>query len=107
MRIHVLFSASIWSAALGRATLDCSGVQAINPRCASNEAPYRRDLFYVGGRYMNMTLGNVTVDQVYVEKLSPVVGARQPHPLVFFHGGGTSGATWLNTPDNRCVFLMV
>jgi pimeloyl-ACP methyl ester carboxylesterase len=82
-------------------SLDCSGIKAISPRCASNETPYRRDFFYVGGRYNQTALGNVTINQVYVEKLSPVSGALQPHPLIFFHGGGTSGATWLNTPDNR------
>jgi hypothetical protein len=106
MIFRVLTLAFIWSAALCRASdpsLDCSGIKAINPRCTSSETPYRRDFFYVGGRYIQTPLGNVSVDQIYVEKLSPVAGGLQPHPLVFFHGGGTSGVTWLNTPDNRCV----
>lgn len=82
-------------------TGDCNGVNGINPRCPSNEIPHTRDFFYVGGRYIQAALGSVTVDQIYVEKLSPVSGAKQKHPLVFFHGGGTSAVSWLNTPDNR------
>ena len=85
---------------------DCTGVNALNPSCLSNETPYKRDFFYVGGRYILTSTGNVTVDQVYVEKLSPIGTARQPHPLVFFHGGATSAVTWLNTPDNRFVSLL-
>lgn len=80
---------------------DCRGVKGVNVRCSSNETPYRRDIFYVGGRYIQTPFGSVTVDQIYVEKLSPVAGASKPNPLVFFHGGGTSAVTWLNTPDNR------
>ncbi|KDN60027.1 hypothetical protein CSUB01_12186 [Colletotrichum sublineola] len=30
-----------------------------------------------------------------------VEGAAATKPIVFFHGGGTTGVTWLNTPDNR------
>jgi hypothetical protein len=81
--------------------LDCAGAKALSPRCASNETPYLRDFFYVGGRYIESPIGHLTVDQIYVEKLSPISGPRQPHPLVFFHGGGTSAVSWLNTPDNR------
>jgi pimeloyl-ACP methyl ester carboxylesterase len=43
----------------------------------------------------------VTIDQVYVEKLVPLHGISKTTPLVFFHGGGTSAVSWLNTPDNR------
>ncbi|KAM0324794.1 hypothetical protein ACHAQA_007760 [Verticillium albo-atrum] len=45
--------------------------------------------------------GNYTVDQLFVEKLTPANGVTHPKPLVFLHGGGISGATWLNTPDGR------
>lgn len=82
---------------------DCAGAKALSPRCPSNETPYLRDFFYVGGRYIESAIGHLTVDQIYVEKLSPVGGSRHPRPLVFFHGGGTSAVTWLNTPDNRYV----
>ncbi|KAH8688048.1 Alpha/Beta hydrolase protein [Phaeosphaeriaceae sp. PMI808] len=81
--------------------LDCAGAKALSPRCPSNETPYLRDFFYVGGRYIESPIGHLTVDQIYVEKLSPISGSRQPHPLLFFHGGGTSAVSWLNTPDNR------
>ena len=41
-------------------------------------------------------------DQLYVEKLIPTGGGvKQPCPLVFFHGGGSAGTVWLQTPDNR------
>jgi hypothetical protein len=80
---------------------DCAGVKAVSPRCHSKETPYLRDFFYVGGEYMNTTLGNVTINQIYVEKLSPLGGKVQDNPIVFFHGGGTSAVSWLNTPDNR------
>lgn len=104
------YSCSLSLLSLGLATLcgasnftDCRGVKAVNPACRSHEVPYLRDFFYVGGRYIETEIGNVTVDQIYVEKLSPVAGVLHPHPLVFFHGGGTSGVSWLNTPDNRYV----
>ncbi len=71
---------------------DCVGVNAIRPGCGSKEAQYRRDVFYVGGRYIpNSFGGNIFVDQVYVEKLVPSAGINKPHPLVFLHGGGISG----------------
>lgn len=91
----------IWAA--NNPSPDCRGVKGVSLRCSSNEVPYRRDIFYVGGRYIKTQFGNVTVDQVYVEKLSPISGTTKPNPLVFFHGGGMSGTTWLNTPDNRLV----
>lgn len=95
-------------AAAARATdadVDCTGVQAIGPQCASAETGYRRDFFYVGGETVATATGNnITANQLYVEKLSPLGGATHPNPLVFFHGGGFSGTTWLNTADNRPGF---
>lgn len=70
---------------------DCVGISAISPKCSSNETPYHRDFFYVGGHYENSVLGNLTYDQIYVEKLTPVGGATQPKPIIFFHGGGNVG----------------
>lgn len=84
-------------------TADCTGVLALSPRCSSNQAPYARDVFYVGGRYIQDASGNRTTGQLYVEKLTPDA-VTQPKPVVFFHGGGTSGVSWLNTPDNRKGF---
>ncbi|KAK6843129.1 hypothetical protein PG987_003989 [Apiospora arundinis] len=85
-------------------SVDCTGVNAISPKCKSSEALYARDVFYVGGRSVTSGSGNILADQVYVEKLTPSCGVKQPHPLVFFHGGANSAVTWLNTPDNRQGF---
>lgn len=99
------------AAAQALASGNCTGVNAISTKCVSKEAAHTRDFFYVGGRYIETAAGNVTVDQLYVEKLVPVStaagarrrrrGAAATKPIVFFHGGGTTGVTWLNTPDNR------
>ncbi|KAH6642243.1 Alpha/Beta hydrolase protein [Boeremia exigua] len=82
-------------------TQSCAGVAAISSKCKSQQTHHQRDVFYVGGRLLNTGTGNLTVDQLYVEKLTPSVGVTQPRPLVFFHGGAVSGTTWLNTPDGR------
>ncbi|KAG9531197.1 alpha/beta-hydrolase, partial [Aureobasidium melanogenum] len=98
-----LFSlASLAGVAL--AATDCIGINAIAPGCASREALHTRDFFYIGGRYVAGAAGNLTYDQLYVEKLTPANGVKQSKPIVLFHGGGTSGVTWLNTPDNRKGF---
>ncbi|KAG9951431.1 alpha/beta-hydrolase, partial [Aureobasidium melanogenum] len=103
MIFSTLFSlAPFASAAL--ATADCIGINAIAPGCASREALHTRDFFYIGGRYVAGAAGNLTYDQLYVEKLTPATGVKQSKPVVLFHGGGTSGVTWLNTPDNRKGF---
>ncbi|KAL8767679.1 MAG: hypothetical protein Q9209_005859 [Squamulea sp. 1 TL-2023] len=67
------------------------------------EANHRRTVFYVGGQYVFNETAKSTyaVDQMYVEQLTPERGVTKPHPLVFMHGGGLTGVTWLNTPDNR------
>ncbi|KAL1615316.1 hypothetical protein SLS54_009097 [Diplodia seriata] len=83
---------------------ECSGVNAISPTCSTGESLHYRDIFYVGGHYVETAAGNLTYDQLYVEKLTPADGVSQPNPVIFFHGGGTSGVTWLNTPDNRKGF---
>ncbi|POS77821.1 hypothetical protein DHEL01_v203796 [Diaporthe helianthi] len=84
-------------------TADCTGVLALKPGCPSDQAHYARDVFYVGGRYYEDATGNRTTRQLYVEKLTPPA-VTQSRPVVFFHGGGGSGVTWLNTPDNRKGF---
>lgn len=83
---------------------DCTGINAVSPSCATSETSYHRDVFYVGGRWIETTSGNITADQLYVEKLTPAQGVRQSKPIVFFHGGAVSGVQWLNTPDNRKGF---
>lgn len=95
-------SSSSPSPATGR---DCTGVKAIHPACNPIEPAFRRESFYVGAKLIPGAFGNITVNQLYVEKLTPAHGVRQPKPLVFFHGGGGfTGGTWLNTPDNRRGF---
>jgi hypothetical protein len=73
--------------------IDCAGLNGIKPQCASPEAGHKRDVFWLGaGQYASSEFGAISYDQVYVEKLTPLEGATQPFPLVFFHGGGISGA---------------
>ncbi|KAI4272470.1 MAG: hypothetical protein LQ337_005286 [Flavoplaca oasis] len=82
----------------------CIGLKAVNPRCRPQETAYHREYFYIGGRYVPYPVlgGNLVYDQLYVEKLIPTGGGvKQPYPLVFFHGGGSAGSVWLQTPDNR------
>ncbi len=70
---------------------DCSGINGIKPECNSKESAYQRDVFWVGGKYVNAAIGLLTYDQMYVEKLTPQKGVKKPYPVVFFHGGGVSG----------------
>ncbi|KAF1928326.1 alpha/beta-hydrolase [Didymella exigua CBS 183.55] len=80
------------------------GINAINPKCQSAEKAYTRDFFYVGGRSLESATGELTADKLYVEKIVPASSARKSKPLVFFHGGGCTATSWLNTPDNRRGF---
>jgi hypothetical protein len=57
------------------AEVDCSGINSIKPACISPESYYRRDVFWVGGRYVSQPLGLMTFDQMYVEKLTGLGGA--------------------------------
>ncbi|KAL0941411.1 uncharacterized protein CTRU02_204174 [Colletotrichum truncatum] len=79
---------------------DCTGINAISSRCSPPETLHSREIFYVGGQSASDPTGNITIGQIYVEKLTPFLKLRST-PLVFLHGGGISAATWLNTPDNR------
>lgn len=75
---------------------DCSGIHAVQPQCDSNESAHKRDVFWVGGTYVNAAIGLPMYDQMYVEKLTPQTGIKQQYPLVFFHGGGVSGGvSWI------------
>ncbi|RMZ70742.1 alpha beta-hydrolase [Pyrenophora seminiperda CCB06] len=64
----------------------------------------RRDFFYVGGEYANLTFGNSSaqfmINQIYVEKHTPAK-QKQKHPIVFIHGSGQTGTNFLETPDGR------
>ena len=87
----LLSLASAAGIAYAASTTDCTAVNAIAPGCTSQESLHYRDCFYVGGRYVASASGNLTYDQLYVEKLTPANGVNQSHPVVLFHGGGTSG----------------
>ncbi|KAI4157812.1 MAG: hypothetical protein LQ342_007984 [Letrouitia transgressa] len=67
------------------------------------EVRHHRKVFFAGGEYAfnNEAKGTLKVNQIYVEQLTPAQGVTKPYPLVFMAGGGLSGTTWLNTPDNR------
>jgi hypothetical protein len=56
----------------------------------SVEALASRTYFYVGGSYVTTSTGTLFENQMYVEKLSPLVPA-QPYPLVFIHGQAQTG----------------
>ncbi|KAI4137091.1 MAG: hypothetical protein LQ341_005281 [Variospora aurantia] len=106
LAVLVVAFAALFIDAAAPATHDCVGLKGVNPRCRSKEAAYQREYFYIGGRYVPSPVfgGNLVVDQLYVEKLIPSKGVYQPYPLVFFHGGGSAGSIWLQTPDNRKGF---
>ena len=68
-------------------------VNSVKPG-SSAEALHRRKIFYVGGQYVfNATQGGtILINDQYVEELTPAGGVKHPYPIVFFHGGGVSGA---------------
>lgn len=78
---------------------DCVGINGIRPECTSVETPYRRDVFFVGGKYVpyGNTTQSITSGQVYVEKLTPLAGVNQTYPLVFVTAGIPSGAVRSDT----------
>lgn len=58
----------------------------------NGEAPYIRNYFYVGGKYVpDGSGGHVFQDQMYVERLTPLGGPRYQTPLVFIPGAGQTG----------------
>ncbi|KAI5200706.1 alpha/beta-hydrolase [Aureobasidium subglaciale] len=66
----------------------------------NEEVPYIRNYFYVGGKYVSDERGSYTFrDHMYVERLTPVGGARKQTPLVFIPGAGQTGTNFLNKPD--------
>jgi pimeloyl-ACP methyl ester carboxylesterase len=44
--------------------------------------------------------GDYEVGQLYVQKFL-LTAPQAPYPLMLWHGGGLTGATWENTPDGR------
>ncbi|KAF2873048.1 Alpha/Beta hydrolase protein [Massariosphaeria phaeospora] len=74
----------------------------------ATEIEPRREYFYVGGTYKNITTGNTTdlymLNQIYVEKFTPP-HPSQPYPIVFIAGGGQTSTNFLETPDGRPGWL--
>ncbi|EFQ34508.1 hypothetical protein CGRA01v4_13876 [Colletotrichum graminicola] len=65
-----------------------------------SEVPYVRSYFYVGGGYVDDgSGGHIFRDQMYVEKLLPVLGVTQSTPIVLIHGQAQTGSNFLNKPD--------
>ena len=60
----------------------------------------RHGHFYVGGEYVGAAPRQQMVGQMYVEVWAPR-RITHPYPLVFFHGLGATGTTWMQTPDGR------
>lgn len=56
--------------------------------------------FYVGGKYFTNPIGEFMAGQMYVEYQVPEY-RRHPFPIVMWHGGGQSGASYKSTPDGR------
>ncbi len=83
----------LWPISLGALFLGLPALSAPAKQDIDVEAPHRRNIFYAGGQYVLSGTGpnHVLADQLYVEQLTPLGGKRQPHPLVFYHGGGISG----------------
>ncbi|KAG6375082.1 Alpha/Beta hydrolase protein [Boletus reticuloceps] len=71
------------------------------PRSSVGEkALHTRDYFYVGGSYVPHGSSVVHHGQMYVEHLTPARVTRR-FPVLFIHGNGMTGTSWLNTPDGR------
>ena len=63
----------------------------------NQETPHVREYFYAGGHYQDDGTGNhVFVNQMYVERLTPITDNPRPYPLVFIHGQGNTGTVRLH-----------
>ncbi|AJP74502.1 alpha/beta hydrolase family protein [Sphingomonas hengshuiensis] len=60
----------------------------------------RQGNFYAGGREVPLPTGMVVADAMYVEYQIPAKQTH-PYPLIFFHGGASTGASFWSTPDGR------
>jgi pimeloyl-ACP methyl ester carboxylesterase len=56
--------------------------------------------FYVGGEYVGEGERRQMIGGMYVEVWAPA-RITKPHPIVFFHGVGGTGALWRQTADGR------
>ncbi|SMR56695.1 unnamed protein product [Zymoseptoria tritici ST99CH_1E4] len=67
----------------------------------SQETPYYRDYFYVGGSYVDDGAGgHIYSNQMYVEKLQSFQSTQSSlPPIVMIHGQAQTGTNFLNKPD--------
>ncbi|EAU39414.1 conserved hypothetical protein [Aspergillus terreus NIH2624] len=64
--------------------------------------PHHRSYFYAGGNYTLTSSGeHIYTNQIYVERLTPLNGPTQPHPIVLIHGVDQTATNWLNKPDGK------
>ena len=56
--------------------------------------------FFVGGREVQTESGPLYAEAMYVQYQVPAE-QTQPYPVVFIHGGGSSGSYWWSTLDGR------
>ena len=56
--------------------------------------------FHIGGRSVTLPVGELEVEQMYVQYVR-LVRPRGRYPLLLWHGGGATGALWETTPDGR------
>ena len=101
--LRVCLTSIHWSLIVALYLIQCRQTVSIESKCNTENRPFHRRYFYVGGEYQFDTISNesIMVGQMYVEHLTSPYGTQQPFPLVFIHGNGMTGTNWLNTPDGR------
>ena len=60
----------------------------------------RQGNFYIGGQEFKEGEETVLIDAMYVEFQVPAK-VRHPYPIIFIHGGASTGAGFWSTPDGR------
>ena len=79
-----------------------NSVAAQSIQNATAETAAIRTFFYVGGDYTsNGASGHIFDNQMYVEKLSPILSQSREErtPVVLIHGQAQTGTNFLNKPD--------
>lgn len=56
--------------------------------------------FFVGGEYVPAKDGTIRIGQMYVQYFVPDPQTK-PHPVVLWHGGGQTGASFMGTADGQ------
>lgn len=56
--------------------------------------------FFVGGSEVRTEAGTKLIDTMYVQYQIPAE-RKHPYPIVFIHGGASTGWGWWSTPDGR------